>query len=379
VKCGLCLPHCPTYRLYRNENESPRGRISLAEALLRGELSPDTALRGHIDRCLLCRACENNCPSGVRYAEIIDTARAAMGGSTGAGAWIDNPLVPFAGRLARGLHLPGLLGRLARALPAHTPLPTSGTHRPPGASRGRVGLLLGCATRTQQAGALAASVELLQRLGFTVEIPQHQTCCGALAAHQGDPEQAHAQVARNREAFAGVESLVSIASACSLQLTKQLPDHRVYDMVQFLAENLPDSGLRFSAPDGRVALHIPCTLHNGLHATWHLERVLEFLPGDPPAAIGNPGDCCGAGGAQMLTQRNQAVQLREPFLQRLLELQPRYLLTENIGCALHLAEGAMARGLKIEVLHPVELLLGCLDLQGSDSIEWASTRRRFGP
>lgn len=364
VKCGLCLPHCPTYRLYRNENESPRGRIALAEALLRGQLAPDHALQEHIDRCLLCRSCEVNCPSGVHYAEILDSARAAIGPGLGATAWVDSPLFAKAGGLARSLHLPGLHGRLARALPNTGAPPKPGIHSPPGANKGRVGLLLGCITRSQQAGALNAAIKLLNWLGYTVEIPQHQTCCGALAAHQGAPDKARGEIETNREAFKGVDALVSIASACSLQLAEQLPEYHACDITQFVAGLLPDSRLRFDEPDGRVALHVPCSLHNGLRATRQLKELLNVLPGAAPVTIGSPGDCCGAGGTHLLTQRAQAEQLREPLLEQLLQLRPRYLLTENIGCALHLAEGALARGLDIEVLHPVELLARCLLPEG---------------
>ncbi len=355
VKCGLCLPHCPTYRLYRNENESPRGRIALAEALLRGQLQPESGLRGHIDRCLLCRACEIHCPSGVAYTRIIDSARGALGPPGGLAGQIDNPLFSAAGRLARGLHLPGRLGRLARALPGGEP-PGKGSHPPPGPSRGRIGLLLGCATRQQQGGALSATITLLNRLGYAVEIPPGQGCCGALAMHQGDITTASAQEAANREAFDGLETMVSIASACSLQLTERLPELRPRDIMSFLAGVLPDSGLRLKAPDGPMAVHLPCSLHNGLGASEDLIRLLEVLPGSAPTLLGKPGNCCGAGGTHLLSQREQAERLRAPLLEQLLQLRPRYLLTENIGCALHLAEGALAQGLKVEVLHPVELL-----------------------
>ena len=360
VKCGLCLPHCPTYRLYRNENESPRGRIALAEALLRGQLAPDAALRGHIDRCLLCRACEANCPSGVHYAAILDAARARIGPASGAGRWIDSPLFAPAGNLARSLRLPGLSGRLARALPRSGPAPHPGAYPADGASRGRVGLLLGCATSSQQPGALKAAVDLLNRLGYTVEIPTRQTCCGALAAHQGLPDKALEQVEANHQAFQGVDAVLSIASACSLQLAERLPELHPADIVAFLADELPRARLRFGKPDGLVALHVPCSLHHGVRATDRLMQLLGVLPGTPPVPIGSPGECCGAGGTNLLTQREQAERLRQPLLEQIMVLRPRYLLTENIGCALHLAEGAMTQGLDIEVLHPVELLGRCL-------------------
>ncbi len=356
VKCGLCLPHCPTYRLYGNENESPRGRIALAEALLSGQLPADATLRGHLERCLLCRACETSCPSGVRYAEILDAARARLGPDTRAGDWIDSPLFAIGGRMARSLRLPGLHGRLARALPHSGPAPAPGRYPPDGASRGRVGLLLGCATASQQPGALRATVELLNRLGYTVEIPAQQACCGALAAHQGRPDRARTQIEANRQAFQDTDTLLSIASACALQLAEHLPERHPEDIVTFLARHLAQGGLAFEAPDGPVALHLPCSLHNGLRAGDDLMQLLAALPGASPTRIGSPGDCCGAGGTHLLSQREQAERLRQPLLEALLALRPRYLLTTNIGCALHLAEGALAQGLEIEVLHPVELL-----------------------
>jgi len=356
VKCGLCLPHCPTYRLYRNENESPRGRIALTEGLLSGRLAADKALRSHIDHCLLCRNCEVHCPSGVRLTPIIDAARNLGGGGAGLAGLIDSPLFPPARRLAAALHLPGALGRLARALPRTKPTPRFGLHSPRTQPRGRISLLLGCVTREQQPGALDAAVTMLNALAYAVDIPRGQVCCGALAAHQGDAETASRQVRENREVFEKSDTVVSVASACALQLHEAMPERPSMDIVTFLARELPQSGLRFERPAGAIALHVPCSLHNGLRETDSLWRLLELLPGQRIELIGEPGDCCGAGGAHLLRQRPQAETLRAPLIDRLRELQPRYLLSTNVGCALHLAEGCLAEGLDTEVLHPVELL-----------------------
>jgi len=360
VKCGLCLPHCPTYRLYRTENESPRGRIALTEGLLSGHLEADDPLRRHIDHCLLCRNCERHCPSGVRFSRILDVARAELGSNTGLARWLDNPLASSAARIAAGIPLPGSLGRLARALPHSATGPACGTHEPRSSPRGRIGLLLGCVTQHQQAGALNAAVTLLNALSYTVEIPEGQGCCGALAAHQGNPQLAARQVTANREAFGKADRILAIASACALQMRETMAETHPMDIVTFLADELTESNLRFQPPEGAVSLHVPCTLHNGLRETESLIRLLKVLPESQPTLIGEAGDCCGAGGTHLLTQREQAEQLRKPFLEKLLELAPRYLLTTNIGCALHLAEGALKAGIKVEVLHPTELLARCL-------------------
>lgn len=366
VKCGLCLPYCPTYGLYADEGESPRGRIALAEALLRGQLAPDDALEGHLDRCLLCRACEVHCPSGVRYTAILDSARARLresGGGTTISA-PDSPLMTMAARLARTLHLPGLRGRLARALPVEDKAPAPGSYPPAGPPRGRIGLLLGCVTRTQQPGALQAAIRLLNALGYEVVIPDAQECCGALAAHQGDPDTAQRQVEANRSAFAGLDGMVSLASGCSLHLAENLPERSPEDITPFLARGLQAHPLAFSRPQGPMALHVPCTLANGLGATNPLLELLGHLPETEIHTLGQPGGCCGAAGTHLLTQREQAERLRQPLMEQLEELKPRYLLTANIGCALHLAEGAISEGIEVEVLHPVELLSHLIDSPG---------------
>ncbi len=358
VKCGLCLPHCPTYGLYADESESPRGRIALAEALLRGQLDPDAALQGHLERCLLCRACEANCPSGVGYAALIDAARARLPARRGEPLVpsVDGPWLGAATRAARLLHLPGLRGRLARVLPVSGSAPAPGVYPPDGRARGRIGLLLGCVTRTQQPEALRAAIRLLQRLGYEVVVPPDQGCCGALAVHQGDPDTARRQVEANRAAFRGLDGVVAIASGCSLQIAETLTELVPRDITAFLTEALQDRPLAFARPEGPIALHVPCTLANGLGATGALQELLGHLPGTEIHTLGHPGGCCGAAGTHLLTQREQAQRLRAPLMAQLEELKPRYLLTANVGCALHLAEGAMAQGWSIEVLHPVVLL-----------------------
>lgn len=356
VKCGLCLPHCPTYRLHRNENESPRGRIALAEGLLRGELEADRQLRGHIERCLLCRNCETHCPSGVQFTQIIDTAREQLGARAGLVSLFDRPGFAGASRIAGRLPIPGVAGRLARALGPEQESPRSGLYPPQMASRGRIGLLLGCVTREQQAGALQATIRLLNALAYEVLVPEEQACCGALARHRGDRKRAESLLAANRAAFSGCNTVVTVASACSMELRTHAPDLEPADIMTFLAQQLPAPELRFPNPEGAVAVHIPCSLHNGLGETGPLLQLLQELSGRKPVTIANPGECCGAGGSHLLTQRRQAERLREPMLERLEELQPRYLLSTNIGCALHLAEGAASRGIPLEVLHPVEYL-----------------------
>ena len=358
VKCGLCLPHCPTYRLYADENESPRGRLALAEGLLRGHLVGDRKLADHLYRCLMCRRCETACPSGVKYVQVLDAARAKLprvhwtSRLAGPGA-----LANLLSSTAKAIPLPGsTLSALGRALPGQAPSPTPGIYRSHGKARGRIGLFLGCVTRTHQGNALNAALNLLNHIGFDVEIPPDQDCCGALAQHQGDCETANRQIAANRKAFNSVDQLVSVASGCSLQLREALEDRTPLDILSLLHDEATLTDLEFEPLNERIALHQPCTSINGLRNGNQVVALLQRIPELQLTQLGIAGGCCGAGGNHLITEREQALRLRQPLLDKLLAMQPRYLVSSNIGCALHLAEGARSKGLELETLHPVELL-----------------------
>jgi len=358
VKCGLCMPHCPTYRLYSDENESPRGRIALAEALLRGQLDSSEGLVDHLYRCLLCRRCETTCPSGVGYAKLIDAARAKAPRSHWASrVTANNKTASLLVQVAQKVAIPGSqLSALSQALPAK-PAPKPGRYPARGELRGKVNLFLGCATRLYQGAALHAAITVLTRLGFAVVIPGQQGCCGALAQHQGDVQTAGRQIQENQAAFGAGETLVCIASGCTVQLQETLqPQQEVIDIVSFLQRILGQYSASLPPLQAKAALHLPCSAVNVLRQGQDMRALLEQIPGLELHTLGQPGDCCGAAGDHLLTQRKQAESLRKPLLEQLLELNPDYLVTSNVGCALHLAEGARQQGAKLEVLHPVELL-----------------------
>jgi len=358
VKCGLCLPHCPTYRLYADENESPRGRIALAEGLLRGQLDKAPHLVDHLYRCLMCRRCETVCPSGVRYTRLLDAARAEAPQSHWATRFTNGSRTSrLLSRAARATRLPGnTLSAVAGALPTSQP-PAPGRYPARGELRGKVGLFLGCATSLYQGNALNAAVDLLTGLGYAVVIPSKQACCGALAKHQGDQETAQRLIDANREAFSTLDTVIGIASGCTVQLVETMGTQRkVVDIVTFLHQALAAKPFDIPRLEACAALHLPCTAVNALGNAQENRKLLQRIPGLELHPIGEAGDCCGAAGDHLLTQRRQAETLRQPLLDELIELGPRYLLTSNIGCALHLAEGARKAGVPLEVLHPVELL-----------------------
>ncbi len=371
VKCGMCLPECPTYRLSSDENESPRGRLALIEGLADGRLKPDTAVRRHLDNCLTCRRCEAVCPSGVEYGSLVEYARAELAPGKPR-RWLkllqEPRLMRWAGQAAQllpstlskplgplhRLHLLGnsLVGGGRPPRPGHL----DATSRP---IKGRVGLLLGCATSAKQGTALSAAVLLLRYCGFDVEIPADQGCCGALAQHAGDVTTAKRQAEALQRAFPrGLDAVISIASGCGVHIEGhaspiQLP-HR--DICEFLLTESELTADDFRPLDVAVLAHTPCTMANVYKGGNWSQALLSKIPGVSVEPLGVAGQCCGSAGDYMLRHPAIADILRRPLLDQALAHPTAPITTTNIGCAMHISAGLLERGTQREVLHPVELL-----------------------
>lgn len=371
VKCGLCLPECPTYRLAADESESPRGRLALIEGLVDGRLHPDAALQRHLDSCLGCRRCERVCPSQVPYGRLIDVGRTRLPGGARRrlARLLQRPSWQHIA-VALGRSLPLSMSRpferlhhlhqLAHALPAGDCPPAADVYASTGGSaRGCVGVFAGCTGAALQPGALTAACRLIRRAGFDVVFPAVTTCCGALAAHAGDADGAASAAAHTRAALDdGLDTLVSLVSGCGIHLDAYDPPlrqgHR--DVCRFLMEQGRFVSTDFAPLHARVALHVPCSVENVYRGAHWARALLQLVPGIELSEIGEPGQCCGAAGDHMLRNPERAGQLRRPLLETLAAGSADFLVTSNVGCALHLAVGLGGQGSAIEVLHPIELL-----------------------
>jgi len=404
--CGLCLPHCPTYGLSRQEGDSPRGRISLMQGLASGRLQADNRVTGHLDGCLGCRACESVCPSGVPFGRLMDEARELLGEQRSDRPGLPSLAAPLlrADRLGRGAasllhlvqhtglhgaltHLPGLssgtFGRALSLLPRHaTGAAPRGIARPPGGLQGRVQLFVGCTGAAFEGHALAAARDLLLALGFQVQAPKGQGCCGALDLHGGRSDRAQELARDNLAAFGDEDTpIISLNSGCRTQLkeyAERMPGPqaqafagRVRDLYGFLmaqeerlfgAEGLlgcgiePEDRAPAQGKVRRVAVHLPCTLRNVLKEQGALLGLLRRLPGLEVIELEGNERCCGAAGAHMMTHPGDADALLAPKIEAVRQLAPEAIVTANIGCSLHFQAGLRRAGLEVPVITGAELI-----------------------
>jgi glycolate oxidase iron-sulfur subunit len=353
VQCGLCLPACPTYQLEALESESPRGRIALARAWALGTITPTAAGDAHLDQCLGCRSCEAVCPAGVEYGALLVQARGQQRARRRPG--LRQRLLEWLAARPRMLAAAfELYRRLHPLLPrAWRPLPRPPAPRPEAAStHGRVALFRGCVAGPYEAGLRDATVRLCAAAGIELAQPGPQDCCGALHAHAGDTAAANALAARNRAAFVGAETVLTLASGCHEAVAAALPGTTATrDALEFLAAHA--GNLRFRACSERVALHAPCTQRNVVRSVDATRTLLARVPGLEVVALDAGFGCCGAAGTQMATDPARAVQFRQPLLDQLHASGATRLLSANIGCRLHFANASA-----LPVQHPIEFLAG---------------------
>ncbi|MDD5329594.1 MAG: (Fe-S)-binding protein [Sulfuricella sp.] len=386
VACGLCLPHCPTYRKTGNEADSPRGRIALMQGGLERRIPMNERYHAHLDLCLGCRACEAVCPNNVAYGGLLAGVRGLAESSRRRGLWrrlarvalVDGLVTkPARLRLAGGLlrawqasGLPALaqkstglaqwsLARIVLRLPRIKPQPVwKAVYPAQGTVRGEVGLFLGCVARVADSDTLRATIFVLNRLGYTVHVPPGQACCGALDASMGRPEKAAGFERENGEAFSGMDVVISTAAGCGATL-KGYPQAfagRVQDVSEFLSAAGGWSEVDIAPLAETVAVHESCLMRNVLRCQDKPYGLLHRIPALAAAPLAGNDQCCGAAGVYALTQPGMAAVLLADKIEAIKASAARIVATSNIGCALHLAAGLKEAGLDVEVVHTVTLL-----------------------
>jgi glycolate dehydrogenase iron-sulfur subunit len=415
VHCGFCLPACPTYVLWGEEMDSPRGRIYMMRKAVEGDAPLDARFRTHMDNCLGCMACMTACPSGVQYNKLIEPTRALIeryvprSRSESLFRKLIFSTFPHPARL-RVLALPLLLYQktglrwlvresgLARLLPRRlAAMEALLPEVPPGAfkwlpstvqstttTRRRVGMLSGCVQRVFFPQVNAATARVLAAEGCEVIIPRGQPCCGALMLHSGLDHEAAALAREMIAAFEGanVDTIVINSAGCGSTMKEYghlLRDDpawaaraaafssRCKDISEVLCELEPRAErhpLKL-----RVAYHDACHLQHAQGVREQPRRLLAGIPDLEVAEIPEASLCCGSAGVFNLLQPDTAAQLGARKVDNLLSTAAEAVASANPGCLLQLMNGLRMRGLKtMPAFHMIELLDASLRGQSADDL-----------
>jgi len=396
VHCGLCLNQCPTYRATSLEPESPRGRIHLVQAAADGRIELNDRFKEHIYLCLLCRACESACPSGVQYGRIAETAREHIGppGSPLARSilnFVFTQLLPYPRRLKlafallrlyqrTGLQpivraiLPQKLRDMDAMLPAipkkffqHEAkvLPAIGPRR------AKVAMLNGCVMPLMFGDVNAATVRVLRLNGCEVIFPQRQICCGALNTHNGESVAAKEMARRNIDAFLNIEidAIVVNAAGCGAAMKEYhylLRDDAEYRekakrfsaLVKDAGEFLAGLGLvgAMTPVNLTVTYQDPCHLAHGQKIRRQPRQLLQTIPGLKLIEMEGSERCCGSAGIYNLTHAAMSQHLLEEKMQSVGATKTDAVVAPNPGCMLQLRYGARNYGPNVPVYHLMDLL-----------------------
>ncbi len=396
VHCGLCLNQCPTYHALRLEPESPRGRIHLVRAAAEGRVELNERFKEHLYLCLLCRACETACPSGVQYGRIAETAREKLGppGSSFARALLNltfTQLLPYpwrlrlAARLLRFYQRSGL-GRLIRlflsaklcAMDSMLPAIPERFFEPDGdvfpalrERRARVAMLSGCVMPLLFGDVNAATVRVLQRNGCEVVFPKNQICCGALNIHNGESAAAKKMARRNIDAFlaAGVDAVIVNAAGCGATMKEYgylLRDDPAYAekalrfsaLVKDAGEFLGNIGLvgELGPLHMTVTYQDPCHLAHGQRVRSQPRKLLNAIPGVKLLEMEGSDRCCGSAGIYNITHPDMSQHLLKEKMQSIAANGAPAVVAPNPGCMLQLRYGSERYGPALKVYHLMDLL-----------------------
>lgn len=375
VQCGLCLPVCPTFRLTGRETASPRGRLQAMTAVQDGVAEVDAKFAEIIDFCLGCRACEPVCPGMVPYGSLLEGARnEIVTQRPSPGRWLRGVAVgraigsrPLVSLVSLGISLLQKTGatwlvpkRFRRSLAGVRPLRDAPSAPASGLSTS-VALLTGCVQGQWFRGVNAAAVELLRRAGISVAIPPGQTCCGALAAHDGHAIRADRLAAINEAAFAGFDRVIATAAGCSAHLVDIDPT-RAIDITVVVAEAIGSGALPSLDVDrGRVVVQDPCHLRHAQRVVEQPRSILRAA-GYETVDLDDAGMCCGAAGLYALLQPDASAELGQAKAGLVRSTGETLVASANPGCEMQLRSQL---GDKYRIAHPIELYLEAINEHAS--------------
>lgn len=363
VQCGLCLPHCPTFRVTGEETLSPRGRIALMREVQDNGAPLTEEVVHAFETCVQCRGCEPACPSGVPYGHLMEKTRESLvddGAMTP--KWQQVALTPLGHpKLLRAgsalLAAANKVGIVPERLGLPVDLPIR--QEPLTASGDDVYMFTGCVMDAWQRDVHASTQRVIEAAGFTVRpTGDLAPCCGALQSHAGMGEQARALAARTIDALDDDRPILVNAAGCGAAMkdyghllgtrVAAAFSDRVFDISEFLADHV-DQFAPVEPLDLRVAVQDPCHLRH-VQRVHDATRVVLRPFVRELVELDDDGLCCGAGGAYSVLQPKLAGQIRDRKVATIDRFSPDAVASANPGCSLHLAKAG------VPTVHPMVLV-----------------------
>lgn len=401
MRCGLCLPTCPTYRTDGVETQSPRGRVAMIKGVINGHLEASTDFVDHMYHCLDCRNCQTVCPAGVKAAELVLEARHRIEENRPQPlmkrlllehAIRDQKLLsalmtPM--RLYQVIGLQSLVRKysvlrtlskdlelmeaLLPWLPARPLTYTIPEEIPAkGPQKGRVGFFLGCAMNIIFAEVSRSTIEVLTRAGYAVIVPKGQTCCGAPNIAEGERQVYREMAEHNMWLFEGrdLDVIVTDCAACGAELKSyhellarnervaekaEAFSHKVRDISEFLASALGPE-INFGSIPQRVCFHDPCHLRHAQGLVAPQRELISRIPDLIYTDIPDEGQCCGSAGIYNITHRERSMKILKAKINAITATGAQHVVTSNPGCQLQLAVGKRMWNQDWELSHISQLL-----------------------
>ncbi|MFC0015334.1 MULTISPECIES: (Fe-S)-binding protein [Allobacillus] len=415
MRCGFCLPACPTY-LHSNfdETQSPRGRIALMKAVRDGMLPFDDSIEESLDLCLGCRACEPACPAGVEYGSLLESARnviqrekkhsvkekaarygafkhlfrnqRTMERATGFIRFYQKSGIQALTRKTGILSLfPSIMKDMEAILPILDKSRIKKGHTYESTKRTtKIAFFTGCMMDTIFSQTNQSTVKLLQQLGCDVWVPENQVCCGALQGHSGELDLARENAIRNIEAFLAqdVDYIVNNAGGCGAFLSEYdhlLKDHpellekakafseKTID-ISTLIEKLGVTGRSLKLKDGRQAIltyQDSCHLRNVNRVVDEPRAIMQSIDGATYVELPTADQCCGSAGIYNLIHTEMSMRILDSKMDDVKATEAQFLLTSNPGCLLQMKLGIEKAGLsdQMEAMHLVDFLAEYVDVE----------------
>ena len=357
IHCGLCLPTCPTYRETGLEAESPRGRIMMMDAALKGELKSQDSFNEHVSTCLGCYTCETVCPSGIEYGDLLSHCQTELLKPSHSFKtsillkMVNRPwllqIMGFLGALIQRLKIDILLKKISHQFWGLPNLPFQGFKNSAeeiypaiGETVGTVAFFTGCVMDNLYPNIHEATIRILQWNGYEVHIPKSQGCCGALHHHVGKTKNAADMQTQNIQAFQWIDTIILNSAGCSAEL-KNYPEafaSKVKDMSEFLAtidlklpENIPHQKAIYDAP-----CHLIHAQKIDLQPRYILAKFGIKLIDYPQSNL-----CCGAAGSYTLDKSEMSANILKTKMDDIQHHSDGGLIiTANPGCQIQLQKGA---------------------------------------